>query len=59
MTWLKSLFAALLGGAATGGAVYLQSNGQPDIQAAGVAAAVGALASVAGYLKQSPVQVTK
>lgn len=51
-TWLKSLAAAAIGGAATGAANTL-ANGQAGKNIA-ITAGVGALATVLAYLMRSP-----
>lgn len=50
--YLKSLLAAIIGGAATGVAQASQSGG--SLKVTGVTAAVGAIVGVLGYLTQPP-----
>lgn len=53
--WLHGLTAAAIGGAATALATYLaQDAAKANFSVMGKTAAVGALFTAAGYLKQSP-----
>ena len=54
-TIFKALGAAALGGAATGATEAL-TVGTTNPKAIGITAAVGAIAAVAAYLKQSPLE---
>ncbi len=53
-TWLKGLFAALIGGA-TVGATQALGAGKVTGAATGTSAAVGAALALGAYLTQSPV----
>ena len=54
-TWLKSLFAAALGGFATAAHQVLTSDA-PNYKAAITAGILGAAIAITGYLKASPLQ---
>ena len=53
-TWLKSLFAAALGGFANASYEILSAN--PDYRKALTAGVLGATLAVLAYLKKSPLQ---